>query len=645
MADEKRLVTYKWLADNMGRKPLGKATVITTSDKLCPIQESMIFYNVTYTPYLLNAAKQKKEQVRITTRDQYIKTENIPFTFSGFLAFERPRALAQADDDSLYIPRTNNSLLHTDENGNMLNIEANNTTTYQVRDILPITELDIVVHCGALNGYQPAAITTLTYDKKISVSQASFTFNSTDLYSVAYDKNMNRILLFGSNGGNNGIYNSSSGRYEYYNHGGVVILDGYTFKAYRPWSYKISNGNIYDSDIDATGDYIYLVGNFTNQTDGTTTYSSNKRIAKLRLLDGKFDTTFMTNIGTGFNNDVWRVKALSNGNVLIAGHFGVFNGTTKNRIIMLSSTGTVVTSFNIGTGINDIVRSLDVDEFNSIIYVGGYFTSYNGSSYNNIIALNYDGSIRTSFDVGTGFDSDVDSLIVLNDGKILCGGKFRKYKGIECSSVVRLLPDGTRDNKVGLYYDDIRPRSNTSFLAKHYVAVTTTVDTGGRTLPVSPISFRRNTYFTSLYGNTHSFPSLDTGLFNVGIHMDSVDSYSFMIPFSGIYRLNSDATISVGYGTSTSTISNGSSWEVYKYNTYFLVNALTNEVLYNLTNTTKNRDVYFEAGTIVTLTIINESEPILNNMARTTPMCVYVAGGDGTILTISNELIGAFDLL
>lgn len=43
---------------------------------------------------------------------------------------------------------------------------------------------------------------------------------------------------------------------------------------------------------------------------------------------------------------------------------------------------------------------------NKKIYVGGEFTSFNGFNQNGLIRLNFDGTVDTSFNVGTGADNN-----------------------------------------------------------------------------------------------------------------------------------------------------------------------------------------------------------------------------------------------
>jgi len=75
----------------------------------------------------------------------------------------------------------------------------------------------------------------------------------------------------------------------------------------------------------------------------------------------------------------------------------------------LNTDGTVDTGFTIGTGPGGSstgANSLDIQSDGKIL-VGGFFTSFNGTSSNRIVRLNTDGSIDTAFSTSIG-DGMVD---------------------------------------------------------------------------------------------------------------------------------------------------------------------------------------------------------------------------------------------
>lgn len=90
------------------------------------------------------------------------------------------------------------------------------------------------------------------------------------------------------------------------------------------------------------------------------------------------------------------------------------------------------------------------------ILVGGNFTSYRGVVQNHLIRLNTDGSKDNSFDIGTGFEAySIYSLALQPDGKILVGGDFSSYQRVYQNYLIRLNPDGSKDNSFKTEFPNI----------------------------------------------------------------------------------------------------------------------------------------------------------------------------------------------
>ena len=166
------------------------------------------------------------------------------------------------------------------------------------------------------------------------------------------------------------------------------------------------------------------------------------RIVRLNS-DASVDNTF--NIGTGFNDGAAIVFIQPDGKILVGGAFTSYNGTPANRIIRLNDDGTVDNTFNIGTGFSQTVWAINVQTDGKIL-VGGDFTQYNGNSYPHLIRLNSDGSVDNTFDLGTGLDDTVYDIVLQNDGKTIILGDFTTVDGNSHIRIVRLNDDGSIDN-------------------------------------------------------------------------------------------------------------------------------------------------------------------------------------------------------
>jgi uncharacterized delta-60 repeat protein len=206
-----------------------------------------------------------------------------------------------------------------------------------------------------------------------------------------------------------------------------------------------------------------LVGGWFNSYNGV----SSNRIIRLNP-DGSRDNTF--NIGTGFNGGITSLRIQTDGKILAGGQYSSYNGLTANRIIRLNPDGSRDNTFNMGTGFNDYVFSI-VTQADDKILVGGWFNSYNGAVANHIIRLNPDGSRDNTFNIGTGFNSIVSELLFTQtDNKILASGWFTSYNGITSNRIIRLNLDGSIDNTfntgIGFSSDEGLNTAVTSLLIK-----------------------------------------------------------------------------------------------------------------------------------------------------------------------------------
>ncbi|MFA5366457.1 MAG: hypothetical protein WC333_00840 [Dehalococcoidia bacterium] len=151
------------------------------------------------------------------------------------------------------------------------------------------------------------------------------------------------------------------------------------------------------------------------------------------------------NSGSGFNHNVWSTAIQNDGKILVGGTFNSYSGVTANGIIRLNTNGSVDNTFNGGGGFNNEVHSIVVQNDNKIL-IGGIFTSYSGVTANRIIRLNTNGNIDNTFNSGTGFNTNVRSIAIQNDGKILVGGGFNSYSGVTANRIIRLNTNGGIDN-------------------------------------------------------------------------------------------------------------------------------------------------------------------------------------------------------
>lgn len=163
---------------------------------------------------------------------------------------------------------------------------------------------------------------------------------------------------------------------------------------------------------------------------------------------GDLDTSF--NPGTGANSSVYATAVQTDGKIIIAGDFTSYKGVTRNRVARLNSNGSLDTTFDVGSGADADVRTI-VIQSNGKIVVGGDFTNFGGYFRNHIARLNTNGSLDLTFDPSQAFNQSgganarIRSMVVRVDDKIVIGGDFTVYRTVSRNGIARLNSDGTLD--------------------------------------------------------------------------------------------------------------------------------------------------------------------------------------------------------
>ncbi|RKX33899.1 MAG: hypothetical protein DRP71_08860 [Verrucomicrobia bacterium] len=141
------------------------------------------------------------------------------------------------------------------------------------------------------------------------------------------------------------------------------------------------------------------------------------------------------------------VQVAPDGRIYVGGHFSSINGVDRSGIARFNSNGSLDPSFNAaltGSGAFLTVTAFDVQPDGKII-IKGNFTHVHGVSTSSLVRLNIDGSLDDSFSTAIGSTVRFNTLKVLGDGKIMCGGSFSQIEGLERQGIVRLDSTGAVD--------------------------------------------------------------------------------------------------------------------------------------------------------------------------------------------------------
>jgi uncharacterized delta-60 repeat protein len=311
--------------------------------------------------------------------------------------------------------------------------------------------LDVSFDAGASGGGLPVTFLNIQNDGKIILAGAFQTFNRTAKSGVirinsdgSLDTSFFNIVGTGANGPIRALALQADGKI-------IIAGDFNLFNGIqRTFIARLNADGSLDPSFDPgigpstsifavtiQNDGKILIGNLFTDYNGIPINS----IARINS-DGSLDPSF--NPGTGASAFINKISVQADGKIIVTGNFQTFNGLSRSRIVRLNSDGSVDLTFNPGTGANNFISQATLQSDGKMI-IGGSFTSYNGTSANRIARLNSDGTLDGTFNIGTGTDGQVRSINIQTDGKIIISGAFTMYNGISANRIARLNSDGTLD--------------------------------------------------------------------------------------------------------------------------------------------------------------------------------------------------------
>jgi len=314
-------------------------------------------------------------------------------------------------------------------------ISWNNTIFYSVDAVLVDSSDNIYAggqHAGYDSVFRPA-VTKISSDGSINSWNVGYSDGGVLHIATIYEDPNGLIYMRGTNIGTGA---------------GVIIRnnDGTTTDITQ----IPASNSLYDTMglvVDEVNEYLYLGVAIT--TVFTSSGTVAKGIVKMDLQTKAFVTEFDTSISGFDNGAVAQIMLDSNKDLYVVGTFTSYKSTSANRIVKLKKEdATIDTSFIYGTGFGgEIYKKSFLIQNDGKLLVAGAFTAYNGtSSIGRIIRLNTDGSIDSSFTTGIGFNNSVTSLLLQSDGKIVAAGTFSSYNGTPMNKIARLNSDGTLDS-------------------------------------------------------------------------------------------------------------------------------------------------------------------------------------------------------
>jgi uncharacterized delta-60 repeat protein len=283
--------------------------------------------------------------------------------------------------------------------------------------------------------------------------------NSDGTSDTTFNTNIGTKFINGGGGGYGAITHSD---------GRILIYGFFTLYGFEEMGPAIVVGadaqapssiNIF-ADGSVTAVFVQSDGKTIVAWGGNFNYWNNiarNRIIRLNV-DGTVDTSFSTAIGTGPSGSINTIAQQADGKLVMGGSFSTWNGTTgMGNIVRLNTDLSIDTTFksNTGTGatngaINKIlIQPAANPNHSQKILVLGAFTAWNGTtSVNRCILLFTTGGRDNSYNTpGNGANSTITDAIIQSDYKVVLVGAFTTWAGVTVGRIVRLNNDlsGSRD--------------------------------------------------------------------------------------------------------------------------------------------------------------------------------------------------------
>jgi uncharacterized delta-60 repeat protein len=167
--------------------------------------------------------------------------------------------------------------------------------------------------------------------------------------------------------------------------------------------------------------------------------------------NGTAGTFTQTGTGLGGTGYVSSIAVQADGNILVGGTFTQYNTTSRNHIARLLATGSLDTSFDPGSGFGTnfvVITSMAIQADGKIIVVAGSsgFSSYNGTSRDNIVRIETTGAIDATFVPQANLLANIYAVKIQTDGKAIVTGQYNGNTNSIFNGVARFNTNGTLDN-------------------------------------------------------------------------------------------------------------------------------------------------------------------------------------------------------
>jgi len=294
-----------------------------------------------------------------------------------------------------------------------------------ISSIIPITNSSQFLIGGSFSSYNDIMGLNNLARLNTNLSVDSVTVDLINPDPVKHpENNMDTVSNF--NGGVSGqvvklFYNANKGSY-------IGIGN---FDKYIDYYYERSEKNTYLTNITRISNFVRF--NSDGLLDSTFNFDpalkTNKRVLNGYITDG---------------------VQLADGRVCAVGSFTTFKENSAPGIVVLNVNGDIATDptfmSNIGSGADGDIYKVTYNGTTHKIIITGKFKNFNGQPANGLAVLNEDGTVDNSFILGKIEGGSINYAGQLNNGLIIVSGTFQKYKNYIRQGFMILNPDGSLAN-------------------------------------------------------------------------------------------------------------------------------------------------------------------------------------------------------
>jgi uncharacterized delta-60 repeat protein len=182
-------------------------------------------------------------------------------------------------------------------------------------------------------------------------------------------------------------------------------------------------------------------------------YGPSGKILRLHP-DGSLDRAFAVSTGFGqqVNDEPVSGVVQADLKIVVGGFFSSYEGTTRFGILRLNADGTLDTAYNPGAQLqraNDasvFIRQLVLQPDGKVVARGSFaYTGADGVSRQNLARFNADGTLDSTFRPALNLAGNVSALAVGPAGQIVLSYSVITAEGVRTVETVRLLANGARD--------------------------------------------------------------------------------------------------------------------------------------------------------------------------------------------------------